>query len=113
MERLNLRQQAWRINRFLRVQLIALIGWVGVQLFFSLSPLGRALPFALIMVVESIWWVIFLVIMFLLFKQEYDRFVQSALELEEANRRLRTMTNGVLTHLRDQHAKEEETSRKE
>jgi hypothetical protein len=44
------------------------------------------------------WWIAILVIMFLLFKLEYSRFVQAAVELEEANRRLREMTNNILVH---------------
>lgn len=44
------------------------------------------------------WWIAILVIMFLLFKLEYSCFDQAAVELEEANRRLREMTNNILVH---------------
>src|SRR6266702_7951116 len=95
----NMRQRAHRVTRFVTVQLIALVGWIIVQSFFSLSPLGRTIPFALTMVIEAIWWIATLVIMFLLFKREYDGFVQAALELEDANKRLREATNRVLNEL--------------
>jgi hypothetical protein len=107
----NMRQRAHRVKRFVTVQLIALVGWIIVQSFFSLSPLGRTIPFVLTMVIEAIWWIATLVIMFLLFKREYDRFVQAVLELEEANRRLRVTTNNVLLELRNQGDQEEKISR--
>ena len=107
----NMRQRANRVTRFVTVQLIALVGWIIVQSFFSLSPLGRTIPFALTMLIEAIWWIATLVIMFLLFKREYDRFVQAVLDLEEANRRLRVTTNNVLLELRNQGDQEEKISR--
>ncbi len=111
MALLNMRQRANRVTRFVTVQLIALVGWIVVQSFFSLSPLGRTVPFALTIVIEAIWWIATLVIMFLLFKREYDRFVQAVLELEEANRRLRVSTNNILSELRNQGDQEERISR--
>ena len=111
MALLNMRQRARRVTRFVTVQLIALVGWIIVQSFFSLSPLGRSVPFAVTIVIEAIWWIATLVIMFLLFKREYDRFVQAVLELEEANRRLRVSTNNILSELRNQGDQEEKISR--
>jgi len=107
MTQFSMSQKAQRITRFVTVQLIALVGWILVQSFFSLSPLGRTLPFALMIVVEAIWWIATLVIMFLLFQAEYKRFVQAVFELEEANRRLRERTNNLLSHLGDQGNQEE------
>jgi hypothetical protein len=111
MALVNMQQRANRITRFVTVQLIALVGWILVQSFFSLSPLGRTIPFAVTMVIEAIWWIATLVIMFVLFRREYNRFVQAVLELEEANRRLRETTNNVLLELRNQGSQEESISR--
>jgi hypothetical protein len=111
MALVNMEQRANRITRFVTVQLIALVGWIIVQSFFSLSSLGRTIPFAVTMVIEAIWWIATLVIMFLLFRREYNRFVQAVLELEEANRRLRETTNNVLLELRNQGSQEERISR--
>ena len=97
----NMRKHAQRITRFVTVQLIALVGWIIVQSFFFLSPAGRTIPFPVIMVVEAIWWAATLIIMFLFFRQEYNRFVQAALDLEEANERLRGTTNSILLELRN------------
>jgi hypothetical protein len=113
MALLNMRQRAGKVTRFVTVQLIALIGWIIVQSFFSLSPLGRTVPFAVTILIEAIWWIATLVIMFLLFKREYDRFVQAVLELEEANRRLRVSTNTILSELRNQGDQEEKISRQD
>ena len=96
----NMRQRAYRITRFVTVQLIALVGWIIVQSFFSLSPLGHTIPFA-----------VTLVIMFFLFKREYNRFVQAVLELENANKRLRETTNDILLELKNQSDQEERISR--
>jgi len=106
-----MQQHAYRITRFLTVQLIALIGWIIVQSTFSLSPLGRTIPFTVTMVIEAIWWMATLVIMFLLFKREYNRFVQAVLELENANKRLRETTNDILLELKNQSDQEERISR--
>jgi hypothetical protein len=111
MALLNMRQRARRVTRFVTVQLIALVGWIIVQSFFSLSPLGRTVPFAVTIVIEAIWWIATLVIMFLLFKREYDSFVQAVLDLEEANRRLRVTTNNILSELRNQGDQEEKIPR--
>ena len=97
----NMRKHAQRISRFVTVQLIALVGWIIVQSTFSLSPLGRSIPFAVTMVIEAIWWSITLIIMFVYFRQEYNRFVQAALDLEAANERLRGTTNSILSELRN------------
>src|SRR6266516_1624660 len=107
----NMRQRAHRVTRFVAVQLIALVGWIIVQSFFSLSPLGRTVPFAVTIVIEAIWWIATLVIMFLLFKREYDSFVQAVLDLEEANRRLRVTMNNILSELRNQDDQEEKIPR--
>ena len=96
MEVLTMRQRARRITWFVTVQLIALVGWILVQSFFSLSAIGRTVPFALTIVIEAIWWSVTLVLMFLLFKREYNDFVKAVLELEEANRRLRRATSSFL-----------------
>jgi hypothetical protein len=110
MERQSMRQRASRITRFVTVQLIALIGWIIVQSFFSLSPLGRTIPFAVTLVIEAIWWIATLVIMFVLFKREYNRFVQAVVDLEDANRRLRETTNTILSELRNQGDQEKRIS---
>jgi hypothetical protein len=102
MAQSHMQQRAHRVIWFLTVQLIALVGWIIVQSSFSLSPLGRTIPFTVTMVIEAIWWIATLVIMFLLFRREYRRFVQAVLELEEANRRLRTATNNILFELKNQ-----------
>jgi hypothetical protein len=111
MALVNMEQRANRITRFVTVQLIALVGWIIVQSFFSLSSLGRTIPFAVTMVIEAIWWIATLVIMFLLFRREYSRFVRAVLDLEDANRRLRETTNNVLLELRNQGNQEEKISR--
>lgn len=110
---LNMRQRAYRISRFATVQLIALVGWIIVQSFFSLSPLGSTIPFAVTLVIEAIWWTATLVIMFLLFRREYRYFVQAVLDLEEANRRLRERTNRLLSELRNPDDQGEESPKSE
>src|SRR6266516_5592283 len=102
MKLYSIEHRAYRVTWFLTVQLIALIGWIIVQSFFSLSPLGQNLGFTPTIVVEAIWWIVTLVIMFVLFRREYNRFVQAVLDLEEANRRLRVTTNSVLLERRNQ-----------
>jgi hypothetical protein len=111
MTTFNMRQYAQRVTYFVTVQLIALVGWILVQSFFSLSPIGRTIPFAVVIVVEAIWWIATLVIMFVLFRREYSRFVQAALELEDANRRLRGVTNTILGELGNQGNQEERAMR--
>lgn len=96
MELLTMRQRSRRITWFLTVQLIALVGWILVQSFFSISALGRTIPFAVTIVIEAIWWIATLVIMFLLFRREYNSFVKAVIELEEANKNLRRATNDYL-----------------
>ena len=87
---------AYRVSYFVTVQLIALIGWIIVQTVFTLSPLSHNISFPVIMVIETIWWIATLVIMFVLFRRIYDGYVQSVLDLEEANRKLRERTNAFL-----------------
>ena len=111
MATFNMRQHAQRVTYFVTVQLIALVGWILVQSFFSLSPIGQTIPFAVVIVVEAIWWIATLVIMFVLFRREYSRFVQAALELEDANRRLRGVTNTILGELGNQGNQEERALR--
>ena len=94
-----LQERAHRVQWFLTVQFIALVGWIIVQTAFTLSPLHNNIPFPVTMVVEAIWWIATLAIMFLLFKRVYDGFVKSALDLEEANKRLRRTTNQIFSEL--------------
>jgi hypothetical protein len=96
MEVPTMQQRARRITWFVTVQLIALVGWILVQSFFSLSAIGRTIPFAISIVIEAIWWIATLVIMFLLFKREYNDFVKAVLDLEDANKRLRRATSSFL-----------------
>ncbi|GAC1347482.1 MAG: hypothetical protein NVSMB27_12960 [Ktedonobacteraceae bacterium] len=107
----NMQQHAYRVTRFVTVQLIALVGWIIVQSSFTLSPLGRTIPFPLIMVIETIWWILTLVIMFLLFQREYNSFVKAVLDLEEANKRLRHATNTALSGLIHQSDQEDSISK--
>ena len=104
MQQVTMRQRAHRVTRFVILQFIALVGWIIVQSSFSLTSLGRTIPFAVTMVVEAIWWIVTLAIMLVLFRREYNRFVQSAFDLEDANRKLREATNQILAQvqIRDQ-----------
>jgi hypothetical protein len=97
-----MRQRAYKITYFVTVQLIALVGWIIVQSFFSLSSLGRSVPFPVIIVIETIWWIATLVIMFVLFRREYNGFVRAVLDLEEANKKLRETTNTIFQEMRNQ-----------
>lgn len=99
MAMLTISQHANSVRRFVIIQLIALIGWILVQTFFTLSPPGRTVPFAVIIVIEAIWWTVTLVMMFLLFRRIYGSFVQAAVDLEAANKRLRQRTNTILSDL--------------
>ncbi len=94
-----LRDRAHRVQWFLSVQFIALVGWIIVQSLFFLTPPGRNVPFPVTLVVEAIWWIATLAIMFWLFRREYNGFVKSVIDLEEANKRLRRTTNEILTEL--------------
>src|SRR5579864_3097731 len=97
MASLNMGQRANRITYFVTVQLIALIGWIIVQSLFNLlAASGHSIAFPVIMVVETIWWIATLVLMFVLFRRIYNDFVQNVLELEEANSKLREKTNSFL-----------------
>jgi len=107
----SMEQRAYRVTRFVTVQFIALVGWIIVQSLFTLSPLGHNIPFALTMVIEAIWWIATLVIMFLLFRREYSGFVKAVLDLEEANRRLRHSTSNALFELRNQTNQEGRSSK--
>jgi uncharacterized protein (UPF0335 family) len=40
--------------------------------------------------------------MFVLFRREYNSFVQAVVDLEEANKRLRQTTNEIFSELRNQ-----------
>ena len=99
MQGITMRDRAQRVSRFIIVQFIALVGWIIVQSTFSLTSLGRTIPFALMMVIEAIWWIVTLGIMLVLFRREYNRFVQSAVDLEDANRKLREATNQILAQI--------------
>ncbi|HLZ61030.1 MAG TPA: hypothetical protein VKR06_29110 [Ktedonosporobacter sp.] len=92
----NLRERANRISSFLTVQLVALIGWIIVQSLLFVTPISNNVPFILKMVIETIWWIATLVIMYLLFKRIYDRFVKAVVDLEDANSRLRRATSDLL-----------------
>ena len=105
---INMQQRASRVTVFATVQTIALVGWIIVQSTFSLSPFGHNIPFPVTIVIEAIWWALTLVIMFVLFRKEYNRFVQSVLELEEANTVLRQRTNSALFDLKNQGNQEEQ-----
>lgn len=107
MAAIPMQQRAYRITYFVTVQLIALVGWIIVQSLFSLSPLGRNIPFAVTIIIETIWWIATLVIMFMLFRREYNNFVKAVVDLEEANNRLRNTTNTIFQGLRNQENQEE------
>ena len=92
----NLRERANRISSFLTVQLIALIGWIIVQSLLFVTPISSSVPFIVKMIIETIWWIATLVIMYFLFKRIYDRFVKAVVDLEDANRRLRKATSELL-----------------
>jgi hypothetical protein len=108
MEMINMRQRAYRITWFLTVQLIALVGWIIVQSLFSLSPLSSSLSFTAKMIVEAIWWIATLLIMFLLFRREYNGFVNAVLDLEDANKRLRKATSDLLIEIANPDEQEQE-----
>ena len=95
----NMRERANRISSFLTVQLIALIGWIIVQSLLFVSPVSNSLPFIVKMIIETIWWIVTLVIMFYLFRRIYDRFVKAVLDLEDANKRLRKATSDLLIEI--------------
>ncbi len=99
MEQSVMRENAHRLMHFVIVQFIALAGWVIVQSFFFLSPAGQTISFPMVMLVEIIWWIATLVIMFFLFRREYTSFVQTVLALEDANNRLRHRTNVILSEI--------------
>ena len=106
MAAFNMQARASGITRFAVVQLIALVGWIIVQSLFSLSPLGRSLPFTVMMVVEAIWWIATLLIMFYLFRRIYNSFVKAVLDLEDANKRLRSSTNSFLFQQKERGSQE-------
>ena len=99
--RSTLRDKARVVTYFVTVQIIALVGWLIVQSLFSLSPLGRSLPFEVMIIVETIWWIATLVIMYALFMRMYKAFVKSALDLEDANNRLRSAANQMLFTMKE------------
>jgi tellurite resistance protein TehA-like permease len=95
----DMRERANRISSFLTVQLIALIGWIIVQSLLFVSPFSNSLPFIVKMIIETVWWIATLVIMFYLFRRIYHRFVKAVLDLEDANRRLRKATSDLLIEM--------------
>lgn len=99
MAMLTISQRASSVRRFIIIQLVALIGWIIVQTFFTLSPPGHTIPFSVIIIIEAIWWSVTLVLMFLVFRRVYNSFAQAAVDLEEANKRLRQRTNMMLSDL--------------
>jgi len=114
MAQLQMRRRANRVTYFVTVQTIALLGWIIVQSIFSLT-LGNQIPFALTIIVEGVWWAATLVIMFFLFRREYDGFAQAVIDLEDANRKLRERTTNMLMELSKQEpqAQSEGTSKQE
>src|SRR5579863_4863278 len=108
MEHSVMRDNAHRLMHFVIVQFIALAGWVIVQSFFFLSPLGQTISFPMVMLVEIIWGIATLVIMFFLFRREYTSFVQTVLALEDANNRLRHRTNVILSEVELRNAGDQE-----
>lgn len=102
MAAISVQQRAYGISYFMTTQLIALIGWIIVQSLFSLSPIGQTIPFPIMMVVETIWWIATLVIMYWLFRRIYNNFVKAVSDLEDANNRLRSATNRFLSEKRNQ-----------
>lgn len=101
-----MREKSHRVTRFLTTQFIALVGWIIVQSFFSLSSLGQHLPFLITVLIEAVWWIALLAIMLRLFLVEYNRFVQAAIDLEDANQRLRSATNQLLQHMKHNHTED-------
>ncbi len=101
MKQSSMRAKSHRVIRFLITQFIALAGWIIVQSFFSLSSAGQHLPFLTMVLIEAIWWIALLAIMLRLFLLEYNRFVQAAVDLENANQRLRNATNQLLQRMKD------------
>lgn len=93
---LNMRERANRISSFLTVQLVALIGWIIVQSLLFVTPISSSVPFIVKMVIETIWWIATLVIMFYLFRRIYNRFVKAVFDLEDANKKLRQATSDLL-----------------
>ena len=106
MKQSSMREKSHRVTRFLITQFVALVGWIIVQSFFSLSSAGQHLPFLITVLIEAVWWIVLLAIMLRLFLLEYNRFVQAAVELEEANQRLRNATNQLLQHMKGSHTQE-------
>ena len=106
----NLRERANRISLFLTIQLVALIGWIVVQTLLFITPISNSLPFVVKMIIETIWWIATLVIMYLLFRRIYDRFVQAVLNLEDANRRLRKAASELLQGMANPNEGEQEQS---
>ena len=102
MAAISVQQRAYGISYFMTTQLIALIGWIIVQSLFSLSPFGQTIPFPIMMIVETIWWIATLVIMYVLFRRIYNNFVKAVSDLEDANNRLRSATNRFLLEKRNQ-----------
>ncbi len=92
----NLRERANRISLFLTIQLVALVGWIIVQTLLFITPISSNVPFIVKMIIETIWWIATLVIMFYLFRRLYDRFVKAVFDLEDANNRLRKATSELL-----------------
>jgi hypothetical protein len=107
MKELSMRQKSHRVTRFLITQFIALVGWIIVQSFFSLSVAGQHLPFLVTVLIEAVWWIALLAIMTRLFLLEYNRFVQAAVDLEEANQKLRNATNQLLQHMKNNQPQED------
>lgn len=108
MASFQMEQRAYGVRNFVTVQLIALIGWIIVQsLFTYFAARFNFITFPLVMIVETIWWIATLVIMFVMFRHIYDDFVKNVLELEEANRKLREKTNTFLMEQREKGKQDE------
>jgi tellurite resistance protein TehA-like permease len=104
----DMRTRADRISSFLTVQLIALIGWIIVQSLLFVTPISNSVPFIVKMVIETIWWIATLVIMFYLFRRIYNRFVKAVFDLEDANKRLRQATSDLLQRMANPDEQEQE-----
>lgn len=104
----DMRTRADRISSFLTVQLIALIGWIIVQSLLFVTPISNSVPFIVKMIIETIWWIATLVIMYFLFKRIHGRFVKAVLDLEDADKRLRQATSDLLQRMANPDEQEQE-----
>ena len=76
-----------QLQSFFIVALIALVGWVIVQTLFSLSPFGKAQPFA-VLAIEFVWWLSLLALLALIFKGVLRKLSFSTLSLKLVKKQL-------------------------